>query len=196
MTFLGGETQLYERILFVAFAVICAILAILQIIYYQELKIVAVYLLPFLSFCICFENVVLYRQENINDHSSVATAAKVFHSCIVPLFVLMVYEVPFRLHETRLAHFGCIPFEQGKDMPKCVSHFALTIERTIALGLLIINIVVNFNLVPEDDENDFSGIGGYKTLVEHSRSLQLWLALIPSMTLTLISIYICFILYK
>ena len=196
MTFLGGDTQLYERILFVGFAVICAILCILQFLYYQELKIVAVYLLPFLSFCMCFENVVLYRQENIGEHSGVATAAKIFQSCIVPLFIMMVYEIPFRLHQTRLAHFGCIPFEQGKDFPKCVAHFALIVERTIALGLFVMNIIVNFNSLPEDDEHKYSGIGGYKTLSEHRRSLQLWLALIPSMALTTISIYICFMLYK
>ena len=196
MTFFGNETEYFERILFVCFAVICAILCILQIVFFQELKIIAVYLLPFLSFCLCFENIALYRQENIGEDGTVATAAKVFHSCIIPIFVLEVYEIPFRLHEIRLAHFGFIPFEQGEDMPKFISHLVLFCERLLVAGLFVLNIVVNFDLLDSADKSDFSGVGGYKTLAEHSRSLHLWLSLIPSMILSAIGIYICFVLYK
>lgn len=196
MTFLSGEADYYERVLFVAFAVIAAILCVLQIIFYQELKAIPIYLLPFLSFCMCFENIALYRQERIDDFGSVAAAAKVFQAFIVPLFVMMVYEVPFRLHETRLAHFGCIPFEQGSDMPLYVAYSFLWMERVIAAGLFVMGIIVNFDFVKESDENEFSGVGGYKTLSEHSRSLQLWLSLIPPMSLSAIGIYICFVLYK
>ncbi|CAN0250661.1 unnamed protein product, partial [Ectocarpus fasciculatus] len=180
----------------VAFGLIAGILCILQMIFYQELKIVPVYLLPFLSFCICFENFALYRQENIEEDGSVATAGKVFHSFIVPLFVMLLFEVPFRLHETRLAHFGCIPFEQGTDMPSFAAQLVLITERVIALGLFAMNIIVNFNFVREEDKHSFSGIGGYKTLAEHRRSLHLWLSLIPSMALSVLGIYICFVLYK
>lgn len=196
MTFLDGETDYYERILFVAFAVIAALCCVVQLIFFQELKIIPVYLLPFLSFCICFENICLYRQENHSDNSSIVHAAYVFHSFIVPIFIMLVYEVPFRLHETRLAHFGCIPFEQGSDMPQGASRLALVSERFIAVGFFVMNIIVNFDLFKENDKSDFSGIGGYKTLAEHPRSLQLWLSLIPSITLSALGIYICFVLYK
>lgn len=196
MTFFGGETEYYERILFMAFAIIAGILCGMQLIFYQELKLVPVYLLPFLSFCICFENIALYRQENIGENSSLATAAKVFHAFIMPLFVLLVYEVPFRLHETRLAHFGCIPFEQGSDMPDFIALFFLWFERAIAAGLFVMGIVVNFNLLPEDEDSEYSGVGGYMTLAKHPRSLHLWLSLIPPMFLSAMAIYICVVLYK
>jgi hypothetical protein len=73
-------------------------------------------LLPLLSFCLCFENVLLFRGDSIEKHSALTDAGHVFQALQIPLFIIIIYELPFRLHEARLAHFCCIPFDQGKYM--------------------------------------------------------------------------------
>jgi hypothetical protein len=194
MTFLGYESLYYERVLFMGFAVASAILFTMQILYFQELKIIPVHLLPLLSFSMCFENLCLFRQNDLSVHSDAAQAAYFFQALIVPLFIVIVFEVPFRLHEARLAHFGCIPFEQGTDMPHFAATAALWMVRLFAVGLFIMNIIVNYNFVP--DQQELAGRGGYRSLAHHHRSLQLWLALIPPMVLSALSLLMSNFLYK
>jgi hypothetical protein len=97
-----------------AFAVIAALLFCVQIICLQKLRAIPVYMLPLLSFCIVYENVVLYCGGDISATSSIAYSAYFFLSLQIPLFVIILFELTFRLHEARSTKFCCIPFDQSE----------------------------------------------------------------------------------
>jgi hypothetical protein len=191
MTYFADDNKYYEEILFMGFAVIAFILFFVQVLYLQELKLIPVYLLPLLSFCVCFDNICMFRQGRLN--SSAEDAAYFFHACIDPLFFMIVYEVPYRLHETRLAHFGCVPFEQGHEVPSIARAVAIWGPRLVAAGLFVLHILANFDIV---DDYLYAGRGGYVMLAEHQSSIQVWFSLVPSMATSAMAIYISFLLYK
>ena len=195
VSFVGESNQKYESILFVAFAVIAGILGTLQLVFLQKLMIVPVLLLPFLSFCICFENSVLSQGNNVTPTSPLAQAAYVFHSFQIPLFVITLYEISFRLHEARSAHFCCIPFDQGPDITNIPGTTSLWVVRLIAAGLFVMNIFVDFSLAKVPHSPD-TGRGGYASLANDPTSKSLWLALIPPIFLSIIGIVIGIIVYK
>lgn len=198
MTFLGDpNADNYPfQILFMGYAVIASMLFFLQIIFLQKLAIFPVYILPFLSCFIAYENVVLYMGSSIETMSNVANAAYVFHSLQIPMFISIIFELAYSLHEARSARFCCIPFDQGEDVPKCISLVVLWTIRLICLGLFIMNILVDFNFASEPSSKLYAGRGGYATLAEHSSMIPLWLALIPPMTLSVIGSYVALVIYR
>ena len=69
----------------------------------SKLHILPAYALPLLSFCLAFINISLYFGESIEVKSHMANTLNLFQSLIVPLFVLVLFELTFRLHEARSA---------------------------------------------------------------------------------------------
>eukprot|EP01041_Mallomonas_annulata_P008688 gene8688-17947_t len=194
MSFVGHSTYYYAQILFAAFSVIAALCFVFHLYFIKVLKIFSIYLLPVLSICICFENVILYYNNEIDNKSALANIAYVLHSLIIPLFCLIEYEISFRLYEAKGAHFCFIRFDQGEDMSPIVAPIALWIMRLIALGLFVISIMVNFNFVPKASE--YTGRGGYITLANNKYSLSMWLNLIPPIYLSILSFLTAFTMYR
>ena len=56
----------------------------------------------------CYQNILLASEKS--TEAAIQTGL-VFRSLIVPLFFVIAFELPFRLHEARSVHFCCIPFE-------------------------------------------------------------------------------------
>lgn len=186
MSFIGFRQSLLSRVFFLVFAVICAISAILQLRFLRKLRILSVYLLPVLSFCMCYENILLYLSDNIDNDSTAANTGKVFYSMQIPLFLLIVFEVPCRLHEARSVQFFLIPFDQEKEVSKLPGELIISFMRLLAAGAFAINMFVNFSDICMEQLHDSHECslplrGGYYTLADNSNNIALWMALaVPS----------------
>lgn len=180
------------RVLFVIFAISAAGMAIVQLIFLQKMRLLPVMLLPSLSFFLCFENCVLSSTKIASLHSSLENILVVFHALQLPLFVVISYEVTHRLHEARLAHFCCIPFDQGSDFTNSPALASLWFVRAIASGLFVMYIlgIYAFDCLTEPS------YGGYASLVDNIGSTRLWLTLLPSIVLTFEGIVIGTTLWK
>ena len=184
----------FSNVLFLAFSCVGLLLFFVQVFHLQQLRLVPVYLLPLLTFCITYENAVMYYSCNVGvgtgsvDGPTVG-AGYVFMALIPPLFISILYELSFRLHEARQAHFFCLPMEQGDDFSATPGTTLLWLVRLVAAGLFIMSIFVNFSLVSHDDA-PHAGSGGYAYLAQHSASLAAWLSLIPPIVLSFASLFI------
>ncbi len=198
-SYLGSDPHHYAEILFMAFAVLSALLFLYQLRFLRTLRLVSIYLLPLLSFCICFQNVVLYSGDSIHPSSSVAKAAYVFASMICPLFIVIIYELALRLHESEFVHFLFLSYDEVMDgVPSSVpalGDLSVWILRVIALGLFIMGIFVNFAYI-EYGATTHSAEGGLEYLRHHSTSLSLWLGLIPPLFLSIEAIIVGYALIK
>ena len=193
MTFIGHYTETYAKVLFVIFAILSSGTFATHIYYLKNLDFFAVALLPFLSFCISYENVALYYGDSINPHSVTANIAYVLHSLQIPLFCIAEYELCFRLFEARSAHFCCVRFDQGTDISSAPAFLSLWSMRILSAGLFVMNILVAFDFL---DSNSFAGRGGYIALASNRTSISMWLHLIPPIVLSALSIYISLVLYR
>jgi hypothetical protein len=176
----------YSGVLYVAFCVIGFILFCLQILFLQRLTLMPAYLLPLLSFCVTYENAVMYYSCNATaaDGNTIG-AGLVFIALIPPLILVLLYEISYRLYEARQAHFFCLPLEQGlSSAPGAAS---VWLVRLVAAGLFIMAIFVNFSVVSHTDASS-AGSGGYAYLAQHSQSLAVWLALIPPIVASLMAL--------
>lgn len=187
----GGDDAcvgVFGDVLYVAFAVIALLLGIYQIIYLQGLKLLPIYLMPFLSFLLLFDNCVMYYSCNGgNIDSNTISTAYVLNALTDPFFIVILYELCFRLHEARAVHFLCFPFEQGDDVSQIPAVCSVWLVRLVAIGLFIVNIFVNFSIISHDDV-PYTGSGGYLYLVEHSDSLVVWLSLIAPIALSFVAL--------
>jgi len=176
----------YSGVLYVAFSVIGLILFFLQILFLQRLTLMPAYLLPLLSFCVTYENAVMYYSCNASSaDGSTIGAGLVFIALIPPLILVLLYEMSYRLYEARQAHFFCLPLEQGlSSAPGAAS---VWLVRLVAAGLFIMAIFVNFSVVSHTDAPS-AGSGGYAYLAQHPQSLAAWLALIPPIVVSFMAL--------
>jgi len=142
----------------------------------------------------CFENCVLAIGDRISERSVLAKFVFVAQALILPGLILAVFEIPFRLHQSRTAHFLCIPFEQGELMSGYIASISLWCVRIYAIGIFAVNILVNFDLLHDEDKD--AGIAGYETLGESTKSVHLWLALLPSLLLSAFAILIAIVMQR
>ena len=195
MTFIGHETKLYAKVLFVIYASLSAGCFFINLYFFKNLKIFGLYLVPLLCFCLCYENIALFYGSRLSESSIIANVAYALHSLEIPLFIVAIYELCYRLHEARTAHFCCIRFDQGNDVNSCTAVIGLWGNRLLAIGLLIMNVFVDFRLI-DSSTSYLAGRGGYIALNKHRDSLLLWLNLIPPMLLSAIGISMSIILYR
>lgn len=186
----------YAQPVFIVFAAIAAILGSISLLFLQRLNILPVYLLPLLCFCVCYDN-SLESIGMVSETASVAYAGNVFHSLQIPLFVIILHETSFRLYQSRSFQFCCIRFDQNNV--KTINYAAAVLlwsVRIIACGLFIMNIFSTFNAVPESDQCDVAGVGGYASFVKDPHCLTLILSLVPPIILSFIAISIGLILVR
>jgi hypothetical protein len=191
------NTESYEYVIFIVFAVLAAILGTVSLFVLQRLNILPVYLLPLLCFCMCFENTLLSFGSNISSNSKVAYAGYVFQSLEIPLFVIILHETSFRLYQSRSFQFCCVRFDQRNG--KTAHHAAavwLWSVRVIAVGLFVMNIFADFAFVPRRDDCQSADVSGYVSFVTDPKCKTLVLALVPPIFLSFISITIGLMLVR
>ena len=145
MPFLGYHIPFYQRVVIIIYIVMIIIFFFVQTTFLWKMKLGVVFLLPFLSFCLCFENFILLLGD-ISTTSILAGFSFAFHSLQIPLFVVILYETSYRLHEVRAVQFCCIPFDQGSNMNQFLANISVYVVRIIAILLLVTNIFVDFEI--------------------------------------------------
>jgi hypothetical protein len=189
----GNDNFTYETVLFIIYACIGAILFLFQIFYQQKMRTLPVFVLPFISFCICYKNVILFRGDHLLPSSDAAKAAYVFDALIPSCLLISCFELPYRLHKARTVHFLWIPFEEGEYMSKEVALFTLWCVRFLSAGIFVARILASFEFVGEDSMD--AGVGGYASL-HRSGLLTYWLYLVPNMIVGLVSFVMSLLLRK
>jgi hypothetical protein len=185
MTYLEDETLDNDifRICFSVFAVASGAMFVVQVLFLQQLKLLAIYLLPFLSFCMCFENAALARGSTANK-DAVSEVAKVCHAFVVPLFVAVLNEVDFGLHKARSERFFFVHFDEGCEIALAWERVELWGVRLLAAVLFVMNLFVNFEIGDAKSDTGDAGEGGYLQWRNRASSTALALALIPPIFLT------------
>lgn len=183
MTFVGDHNEPFETGLYISFAIISGLLFFLQIYYLQKLRMLPVYLLPAISVCICWENSLLAGGDRTEPSWRISQFVTAIQALILPFHVIVIFEMPFRLHQARTAHFLCIPFEQGEFISGFISKVCLWSVRIIAVGLLVINLLVNFKL--PHGQSDMAGKIGFVKFNDIGDTIHMWLALLPPLLLSL-----------
>ena len=187
----------YEQIVFIIYAAIAAVLGTISLLFLQRLNILPVFLLPLLCFCVCYENTLLSLGNKISNNSKVADAGYVFHSLVIPFFIIILHETSFRLYQSRSFQFCCIRFDQSNNRTINIAAAVLLWSvRVISIGLFIMNIFTSFEAVPSDRQCSQAGIGGYVSFIAEPHCLTLILALVPPIVLSFISINIGMILVR
>lgn len=195
-SYFGRSPDSYAFVIFIIVAAISVVLFLNQIFYLRKMTILPVYTLPLVSFCTCFENVVLALGSSVADNSLTVEFAKAFKSLEIPLLLLSLYEITHRLHEARSVNFFVLRFDEGSQFAKNFGELALWLIRFIATGLLVINIFVFYQFVPPSNDSISAGLGGYMYLAQHYKSLALWLALIPPMVLSFSSLVLSYFIMR
>jgi hypothetical protein len=191
MSFVGQNINQTEYGLHVFMAAVSGLLIVKQFFFIKNMKIFSVYLLPCISFVICFENTVLSYQELIKTCSVEAYFTYVFHSLKIPLMIVVLYEASYRLFETRTAQFICFPFDQGSDFSKTLAVFSLWVIRLIACGLFVIGFLANIlGCSQKGIRGSGSGRGGYMFLSDHNKSGVTWMTLVPPIILSITGLVI------
>ena len=194
MTFIGEPISDVQFGFYVAFAAITFMFFIIQVLYLQKLSMLPVILLPIISFLMCFINCVLCRGGDIGGMSPLAVITLICQAMILPLMVLTMFELPFRLHQARTAHFLFIPFEQGPVFSRDIAKTALWAMRVFAVGLFVVDIIANFNFRINRDGK--AGLAGYSAFGKDRQSIDLWLSLLPSVLLALLAVTISVLMQR
>ena len=192
VAYFGNNLDDYAFIAFVIIVILSVLLFCKQVLYLRKMTILPVYTLPLVSFCICFESTVLLLGSSISDNSLTADFAYIFKCLQVPLLLLSLYEITHRLHEARSVNFFFLRFDEGDVFAKKNGDRFLLLIRIVACGLLIINILTFYQLSLPSAGSVLVGMGGYIYLAENYYSLNLWLALIPPIVLSLASLVLSY----
>jgi hypothetical protein len=193
MTIVGHDNESFETALYICWAAISGLLFFVQVIYLQQLRMIPVYLLPIVSACICFENSLLAGGRRSEPDWRISQFVNAIEALILPFLVLIIFEMPFRLHQARTAHFLCIPFEQGEYMSKDIGNISLWSMRLISVGLFVIKILVNFNLI--NGHGDDTRVG-FVAFGDYNHNIQRWMSLLPTLFLSFESVSLSLVMQR
>lgn len=194
MTFLGEKNALHETIIFSILSAVSFFIMLIQIFYLQKLKSLSVRVLPLLTLLVSYENACSAAGDVMSSNSIFAKFSVIVIAIILPLFFVVLFELPFRLHEARSAHFMCIPFEQGEVMSGSIALASLVSVRVFAFGIFVVNALVNLDLL--EDENSQAGLAGYANAQEELESVHFWLSIVPSVALALLALFISVLMQR
>jgi hypothetical protein len=183
--------------LYLVFFILAILLLVLQLWKLRRLMLVSsLVCLPLLTISLAYENFLLYISCTTNDISAGAVGAGyVFQAMVIPLMMIVLHEVTYRLHEYRNVHFLWFPLEVNGENDGAEA--VLWINRLIALTFFILGLAVAFNWWGLDNKDPlYVGSGGYAYLQGNTGSAALWISLVPSLWLCVMALSVGSFLYK
>lgn len=169
---------------FIFFAIMAGAMCIFQLLFLLKLRVIAIYLLPILSFCIAYENAVLARGSRDDELSPTNIVAYICHSCIIPCFVIIFNETNLSVHKARQLNFIFVPYDMNEEDVRIPELICLWVSRLIAASLLVMTLLVNFRITDADSKDNNVGEGGYTSWSDDS-SMAMALSLVPHIFLGL-----------
>ncbi|CAM9970296.1 unnamed protein product, partial [Phaeothamnion confervicola] len=193
MVFFGESNTSVETGFFIAFTVISGICFAISIWYVKKFPTIFVTrLTPLLCFLLTYENAVL--SAGGHAHSTIAVdLAKATSAALVPLFLVILFEMAYSVHKRRSVPFCGIFFDQGHRVnTEACSWFLRNFVRIFAAGLFVLGIFVNFSVIGTGAD---SGEGGYLSLL-NDPGWEFILFLLPVTAMALISLYISLSMWR
>ncbi|DAZ95985.1 TPA: hypothetical protein N0F65_009286 [Lagenidium giganteum] len=178
-----------HRPFFWIFAVIGCVLFHFSIGYARRYNTTAAFLLPpFICFCLVFDNVVMATTGL--DHRRQSTQVMLaFHACVVPMILLVCYEIAYMVHKQKSVNFCGISFEsghrradRGKQMLSTCLRFAIWL---VCLGLLVLNLLAAYHWTGSDG-NEINSI--YE--LQGDSTTHAVFSVLPAFVLVTLSLYI------
>ncbi|CAM9590243.1 unnamed protein product [Choristocarpus tenellus] len=193
MAFFENDNSLVETVVFVLLATLCIFVFPMAFrLARHNPQTFATKLMPALCTLLAYENVVQATGDSVGEHNPILLLAKTTHAIVIPLFLVVMFEVAYAVHKRRSVKFCGIVFDQGHriNTDPC-SWFLRHFVRIVAFGLMILGILVTFNVIG-DDEN----AGGSGMVDVQGASTHFILALVPTMVMTLVALYISVYMWK
>lgn len=188
MRIAGNDNPLYAYVLFVIFAILAGLMLIYQAIFLQKMKILPVYFIVLASICFCYENAIMAVGDNLEIDSPAVKIMYALQALEIPLLTVCLYETAYSLYQEKGANMAIVDVEEQLDINCTMACTGLWFTRLVAVCLLVLGLLVNYQLIPNQDYMN-AGNGGYIYLAEHPHSLPVWLALIPPIVLSMIGLF-------
>jgi hypothetical protein len=195
MRIAGNNIEEYAFILHIAFAIISGLLIIFQAIFIQKMKILPVYFIVIVSICFCYENSIMAAGGSLSPDSAAVEIMYALQALEVPLLALCLYETVYCLYDEKGANLEITSIEERKHAQITLAVACLWLVRCVAVCLLVLGILVNYQLIP-NQHYMAAGSGGYIYLSKHPQSLPIWLALIPPIILSIVGLVTAFLVVR
>lgn len=187
MRIAGNDNKLYEYVLFVIFAILAGLLLVYQAMFLQKMKILPVYFVVIASICFCYENAIMAVGADLEPDSVAVEIMYAAQALQIPLLTVCLYETAYCLYQEKGANMSIVDVEDQSDLDCTPICSGLWFVRLVSVLLLVLGILVNYQLIP-DQEYLNAGSGGYIYLARHPHSLPVWLALVPPIVLSIVSL--------
>ena len=187
MRIAGNAVEDYDFILYIAFAILAAINFCFQAMFEQKMKIPPVYFVLIVSVCKCYENSILAAGSQVHPDGAAAQIMYAIQALEIPLLMLVLYETAYVLYEEKGANLAIVQVEERSPRKCTLACTFLWLMRFVAVCLLVLNILINYQLIPNQDYMR-AGSAGYVYLAKHSHSLPVWLALVPPIVLSIVGL--------
>jgi len=183
--------------------------------HYEEIPVVR-YLFPFACLISAFENACLAAAAlliaGIDSNSkaintltmTIITVLFVLQAFIVPILLVVIFEVCYLVHKRRSVNFCGILFDRGQRIKiignRVRSFIMRNFMRMLGFILLAVTIMVNFDIVEEGEDDPMAGRLGWIGFVKDTRNFNekyhLLFALLPSFILIICCLYLSIVLWK
>lgn len=185
----------YAFILHIAFAIISGLLVVFQAAFIQKMKILPAYFIVIVSICFCYENSIMAAGGQLETDSAAVLIMYAVHSFQIPLLSLCLYETAYCLYEEKGTNLALATIEEPALVFPNTASICLWLVRFVAVCLLVLNLLVNYHIIPNQDYKA-AGSGGFIYLAEHPHSLPIWLALIAPIVLSIVGLCTAYLIVR
>ena len=115
--------------------------------HYKDNKIIK-YLFPLSLLILTYNNLVHIFGASISHQGAIACSVFVLQPIVVPILLLLTFEITYVLHKRRSVNFCGIQFDEGRRRKLKFKDWVLrNLVRIISTALVVIGLITNFALV-------------------------------------------------
>jgi hypothetical protein len=141
---------------------------------------------PFICLCMLFDNLVM-ATTGIQHDKPVVQAMLAFHSCVIPMTLLVCYEIAYHVHKQKSVNFCGISFESGhrrllgrNALSTCL-RFSVWL---VGVALLVMNLMASYRW--RNESPDIKSIYD----LEGDSTTHAVFTVAPALVLVVLSLYI------
>eukprot|EP00752_Nemacystus_decipiens_P011149 g9905.t1 len=193
MGFFDQENTRLETVWFIVLATLAASCLPLGTLMGRRSPILAAKLVPVICLLLAYENIVLALSNMLSDDSALVQIGRTTRAAVIPLFLVVMFEVAYAVHKRRSVKFCGIVFDQGhrRGVEPC-SWVLRNFVRIVAMLLFVVGILVNYDIAVGNDRK----AGGTGLVETEDASAHLLLALLPTTGMAAMALYIAVYMWK
>ena len=167
MGFISYDPSPRDYALFITFAVLNSFLFLVSLKYccsrphYTESKVLSI-LFPISITFMIYENIVLAAGTRINDSSFLSDLMLTTHPCVVPILLLVTFEITYLVHKRRSVKFCGIQFDEGRRIKTTMRSWVMrNLVNLVSISLITVGVIVDFDMLALDKVDDAAGRVGW-----------------------------------